>query len=164
MERGACGGDCGDYAIEGRFRAEAAAEDASTEETSSGVAASGVRRIGLWDFSDGPRYLGYITAEGPTDSFFFRAGYLVKTDETEETTVSFRRSAYSTGIVLHAANTETPVEAKINLPEARMLHSQVACPKVKRGVDPIVCVKCPYWENGAGLWSCMYRQRTKNMQ
>ena len=159
MERGACGGDCGGYAIEGRFRAEAAAEETSAEEASAGVAGSGVKRIALWDFSETPRYLGYITAEGPTDSFFLRAGYLVRTDAAEEMTVSFRRSAYSTGIVLHAANTETPVTAEIDFPEARSLHHQVACPKAKRGINPIFCERCPYWENGTGLWSCTYRRR-----
>ena len=159
MASGACGGDRGGLAIEGRFHFANAAKEEQAEEASA--AAAGVKRIGLWDFSDGPRYLGYLTAEGPDNSFFLRAGYLVKVDEAADVTVAFRRSAHPTGLVFHGANVETPVEAEFTYPAAERLHHQVACPKERRGIHPILCESCPYWANGTGLWLCTYRRRTK---
>lgn len=158
MESGACGGDRESLAIEGRFHFAAAAEEKQAQEASA--AASGVKRIGLWDFSSEPRYLGYITAEGPDNSFFLRAGYLVRTSEAADVTVAFRRASHPTGLVFHGANVETPVEAEYTAPETERLHHQVACPKVKRGIHPTFCESCPYWANGTGLWLCTFRRRT----
>ncbi len=73
-------------------------------------------------------------------------------------TVAFRRSADSTGLIFHGAGIETPVTPEEAAPEETFLHHQVVCPKAKRGIDPTLCTKCPYWENGAGLWACTYRR------
>ncbi len=158
MASGACGGDREDYAIEGRFCVAAAAAETSDEEAAPAVETGRPRKITLWDFSEAPRYLGYITAENPAPSFFLRAGYLVRTEETDVPTVAFRRSADSTGLIFHGAGIETPVTPEEAAPEETFLHHQVVCPKAKRGIDPTLCTKCPYWENGAGLWACTYRR------
>lgn len=37
----------------------------------------------------------------------------------------------------------------------------VSCPMRKKSICAAHCLVCEYWNNGTGLWQCVYRKREK---
>ena len=106
----------------------------------------------IWDMGESPRYLGFVTVLPHAHPFFLRAGYLRRTNSADvyftETDGDFGLRLGERNIQPHFAGEETS-------------KCQVACPKVKRGIPAAHCKDCPYWSDGAGLWSCRYHKFKK---